>query len=287
LIRLALAVICLCSGLQAEPSLRPDGVMRWKLNAPWFGGWSGIEIRAQGTQMTVISDRGRIAEATLRRSGGRLAGVTLDSSAALQRGKGVPLRKKASDAEGLAIAGDGRAYVSFEHHHRIMQVDRSSGRTHSPIVLPFRNTLRDNAGIEALAIAPDGTLFAVAERAPAGGAPFPLYAYQDGGWRVAAQIPHRGPFVPVGADFDPMGRFWLLERAVTPLGFRSRIRMFVIDPRAPRETTLLTTIPGRYDNLEGISLWQDARGQLHVTMISDDNFLLVQRTQIVEYLVQE
>jgi hypothetical protein len=287
LIRLALAVMCLCGSAQAEILLRQNGVMRWERDAPWFGGWSGIEISAQGTQMTVISDRGQIAEATLERSGGQLSGARITSNNALSGPEGAPLRRFAADAEGLAIAEDGRAFISFEHQHRIMEVDRATGRTSGRINLPFRAALGDNAGIEALAVGPDGTLYALAENPPSGGAAYPLHAYADGQWRVAAHIPQRGPFVPVGADFDPLGRLWVLERALTLVGFRSRIRMFVIDPRAPVEVTVLTTFPSQHDNLEGISLWQDAQGQLHLTMVSDDNFLRIQQTQIVEYLVEE
>ena len=168
-----------------------------------------------------------------------------------------------------------------------MRVDLATGRTYDRIKLPFENTLGDNSGVEAMAIGPDGTLYAITETAPAGGQPFPLYAYTNGQWRVSARIPQRGPFVSVGADIDSKGRLWLLERATTPLGFRTRVRLFVIDPRAPREYTVLTTIPACHDNLEGISVWDDPRGQMHVTMISDDNFFQLQRTQIVEYTVRE
>ncbi|WP_299026991.1 esterase-like activity of phytase family protein [uncultured Sulfitobacter sp.] len=287
MIRLALILICLCSLAQAQPSLRGGTALRWEIDAPWFGGWSGIEVTDQGAKMTVISDRGQLVEATLIRENGKLEGVAVRSSQRLGRAAGGRLRKKASDAEGLAIAQNGKAFVSFEHRHRIMATDLASGRTKGRIALPFQNTLGDNAGIEALAIAQDGTLFAVAEQARADGGPFPLYAYANGKWRVSARIPQRGPFVPVGADFDSLGRLWLLERATTPLGFRSRIRLFVIDPRAAREDVIMTTIPARYDNLEGISVWEDARGQRHVTMISDDNFMRILRTQIVEYTVRE
>lgn len=287
MIRAALAVICLCTGVQAEPALRANGWTRWKLDAPWFGGFSGIEMDASGTQMTVISDRGKIITAAVRRDKGRIAAVGVQRVTSLKRAGGGPLHKKTSDSEGLAIGADGRAFISFEHDHRIMQTDLATGRTFNRIALPFAHALGENAGIEALAVAADGTLFAVAEAAPRKGAPFPLYAYTNGQWRVSARIPQRGPFVPVGADVDVKGRLWLLERAVTPLGFRSRIRLFVLDPRAPREYTLLTTIPAQYDNLEGISVWQDARGQLVVTMISDDNFLRILRTQIVEYRLRE
>lgn len=287
MIRLAVVLICLCASVQAEPKLRSEGATRWQLDASWFGGWSGIEVGAQGAQMTVINDRGQMVVASLQRTNGRISGVAVQSTTHMGRPSGGRLRKKASDAEGLAIASDGTAYVSFEHRHRIMRADTSNGRTFGKIALPFQNTLGNNTGVEALAVAPDGTVYAIPEQERADGGPFPVYAYSNGQWRVTAHIPQRGPFVPVGADFDPYGRLWVLERAVTPVGFRSRIRLFVLDPRAPREYTLLTTVPARFDNLEGLSVWQDARGQLHVTMISDDNFLRILRTQIVEYSVWE
>jgi hypothetical protein len=287
LIRLTLALICLCGNVVAEPSLRLNGVMRWQLDAPWFGGWSGIEITDQGNGMTVVSDRGHLVDASLQRATGQLSGISVRSSNRLTNASGVRMGKRASDAEGLAIAPDGTAYLSFEHRHRIMQLDLGTGRTSGKIGLPFANQLGQNSGVEAVAIGADGTIYALAEEAPAAGQPFPLYAYANKKWHIAARIPQRGPFVPVGADFDPAGRLWLLERALTPLGFRSRVRMFVLDAENALEHTLLTTIPARYDNLEGISVWEDADGQLHVTMISDDNFFRIQRTQIVEYIVEE
>lgn len=261
--------------------------MRWERPEAWFGGWSGIEVTNQGSQMTVISDRGQVTQAALQRSNGRISGIGILSSKQLAQSAGGSLSKEASDAEGLAIASNGNAFVSFEHRHRIMRTNLATGLISGRINLPFKNTMGDNSGVEALAIGPDGTLFAVAEQAQADGAPFPIYAYKNGEWRVSARIPKRGPFLPVGADFDTKGRLWLLERAVTPLGFRSRIRLFIIDPNTPREYTLLTTIPALYDNLEGISAWNDRDGQMHVTLISDDNFMRILRTQIVEYTVSE
>ena len=287
MIRLALALICLCGTALADPSLRPNGTWRWKIDAPWFGGWSGIEVRANGTEMTVVSDRGQLVDADIRRKDGRIVGVDVHSSIRLNKSSGGRLRKKASDAEALAFLEGGSAFISFEHRHRIMQLDLESGRTRGRIKLPFVNEMGGNSGVEALAIGPDGTLYAITEKAPDNGQPFPLYAYSNGKWRVSARIPQRGPFVPVGADFDPFGRLWLLERATTPVGFRSRVRLFNLALGSAREYTMFTSLPSRYDNLEGISVWQDPSGRLHITMISDDNFLRLQRTQIVEFIVRE
>lgn len=261
--------------------------MRWKIDAPWFGGWSAIEVTGNGTEMTAISDRGHLVEATLVRTNGRVNSVIIDRTLRLANAGGARLRNKSTDAEGLAIAANGRAYVSFEHRHRIMSANLSNGRTNKRIKLPFLDQLGENAGIEALAIGPDNTLYALSETAPSGKAPFPLYAYRNGKWRIAARIPQRGQFVPVGADFDSKGRLWLLERTVTPLGFRSRIRLFDFQASPPREYSLMTSIPARYDNLESISVWDDPSGRMHLTMISDDNFFPIQRTQIVEYRVIE
>lgn len=267
--------------------MRLTGSITLQSVAPWFGGWSAIEVTDGGTRMIALSDRGHVMRAQMQRQNGHLKGITVTRDAPLRDPAGRPLIKQQKDAEGLAIAADGSAYASFEHCHRIMRIDPDTGEISGRIDLPFTRDVGSNAGVEALSINAQGMLYAVAEQAPARGAPFLLYALRSGNWQVAAKIPQRGPFVPVGADFDPKGRLWLLERAATLLGFRSRIRLFDLSPEAPREYTLMTSRPAQFDNLEGLGVWTDDAGNLHVTVISDDNFLRIQKTQIVEYLVDE
>jgi hypothetical protein len=84
----------------------------------------------------------------------------------------------------------------------------------------------------------------------------------------------------VGADFGPDGLFYILERTVSPLGFRSRVQGL-------DDQVLLSTLPSKHGNLEGISVWRDSAGQTRVTMVSDNNFLSVLRSEIVEYSLQE
>jgi hypothetical protein len=64
------------------------------------------------------------------------------------------------------------------------------------------------------------------------------------------------------------------------VGFRNRVRRFALDGTG--EEVVLETRVLTYDNLEGISVWQDVQG-LRMTLISDDNFRSFQRTEIVEY----
>ena len=100
-------------------------------------------------------------------------------------------------------------------------------------------------------------------------------------------MPQRGPFQPTGADIGPDGLLYILERAFTPLGFRSRIRR--VDPNSPgvEAQTLITTSPGVHDNLEGISVWQSHSGATCLTLVSDDNFLAIQTSELVEYALTE
>ena len=51
--------------------------------------------------------------------------------------------------------------------------------------------------------------------------------------------------------------------------------------------TLLQTLPARYDNLEALTVWRDAIGRTRVMMISDDNFLSVQETQVIELTITQ
>ena len=53
------------------------------------------------------------------------------------------------------------------------------------------------------------------------------------------------------------------------------------------EEIVFETGTGTHDNLEGLSVWRDDQGRLRATMISDDNFLALQRTELVEYLLPD
>jgi hypothetical protein len=46
---------------------------------------------------------------------------------------------------------------------------------------------------------------------------------------------------------------------------------------------IFTSAVGQHDNLEGLSVWRDAKGTIRLTMIADDNFYFFQTTEIVEY----
>ncbi|TMM52476.1 esterase-like activity of phytase family protein [Sulfitobacter sabulilitoris] len=284
---IAAALIAAQTTATAEPAAQYLGSYRWTQPDPLFGGVSGIELDRTGTLLTAITDRGLLIRGRIARQNGRITGVDVKTVEPLRARDFVPLRDKGTDAEGLVVTPQGVVFVSFEQIHRILRYDPHRDEIRRLPEPPGVARLGKNSGFEALAQHPDGALFTIPERSGGRQAPFPLLRFDGSTWKVAARIPRRGPFLPVGADFDGDGRLYLLERTITPLGFRSRIRRFVLSAPDLAEVTLLTTRPNLHDNLEGIAVWRDARGVTRLTMVSDDNFLRFQRTELVDYAVTE
>lgn len=251
-----------------------------------LGGFSGLEVSADGLSFTAISDGGRWVTGAFLRENGRLRGIAPQASQPLVGPDGRPLRDDQADAEGLAIAADGRVFVSLERDHRILADATTARAERLPLLTAFAG-FQDNAGIEALAIDARGHLYTLPERSGRLTRPFPVWRY-DGTWQQVFSISRSGGFQPTGADFGPDGRFYLLERAFSGISFRSRVRRFTLDgDRIVAEETLLLTAPHKHGNLEGLSVWRDGAGMIRLSMIADDNFNSFQRNEIVEYRVME
>ena len=54
-----LLIACVAPAAQTGPVVQVDSVLTWRHPAPWFGGFSGVEVNADGTRLTAVSDRGR------------------------------------------------------------------------------------------------------------------------------------------------------------------------------------------------------------------------------------
>lgn len=278
-------------GLNAQSSSKASylGSYIWRNSTPAFGGFSGIHLADQGKTLTLISDRGHFATASVARRDGVISEVTLDTIPPLLDPKGETASRFQSDAEGLAIRDDGRIFVSFEGIHRVWTYrDTTSEAAWLPRHNDFKS-MQNNSSLEALAIGPDGVLYTMPERSGKLSRPFPVYRYKGGVWSKAFDLPRRGNFLTVGADFGPDGDFYLLERHFTGIfGFQSRVRRFQLhDDKIVGEEILLTTSTGKHDNLEGLSIWRDGAGDLRLTMVSDDNFKPFQRTELVEYVLRK
>ena len=272
------------------PAVSHVATYTWRMDDPDFGGFSGIEITRDGQHFHAVSDRGTIRWGTIERDEqGRITRMGAEGWTRLRDATGKPLPKgRPADAEGIAIAPDGTIWISFEGVARVVRYDTPESPAR-PLPRPDAFArMQVNSSLEALAIDDQGTIYTLPERSGALRRPFPVWRWRDGEWDQPFAIPRSGNWLAVGADFGPDGRFYLLERDFMGLlGFLSRVRRFdLTENGAENETILLQTRPLQYDNLEGISVWDDGQG-IRITMISDDNFHFLQRTQIVEYRVAE
>lgn len=270
---------------QSDTNLEFVGSYTWSGSDPRFGGFSGLEVTADGSSFVALSDRATLWRGTFERQNGRITGVSGVEGHVLNDENGRPLQGEFADSEGLGIRLDGTMFITFEGEHRMGYL--KSGQTNvQPIAGPreFRG-FQVNSGLEALAIDPEGRPVMLPERSGRLERPYPVFRWDGRSWSSPYSIPRSGEYLPVGADFGPDGRFYLLERHFTGvLGFTSRVRSFRISgDKVSDERILLKSRIGEFDNLEGISVWRDGSDAIRITLISDDNFKFFQRTEFVEY----
>lgn len=278
---LSLILPCLPAATQAGEAILV-GSYTWPASAHGLGGFSGLEVSEDGSSFTAISDRAAIVTGTFRRAQGRIVGIEATAPVALRDLKGRLQKQNPGDSEGLAIDGNGRVYVSFESDHRVWEYPDPARPEPLPRPDAFRQ-FQANSGLEALAVDGGGRLYAIPERSGSHTRPFPVWRF-DGSWTQPFSIPRSGGFLVAGADFGPDGRLYVLEREFTGFGFRTRVRRFVVtETAATDEKTLIDTRVLKHDNLEGIAIWRDAEGAIRITMVSDDNFRVFQKTEFVEY----
>lgn len=284
------AGLVLIAGLEGSASPTPPpgflDAFHWMMDAPRFGGFSGIEVSENGRNIIVLSDRGAFTTGQITRDeAGRIASISAKPVQPLQGADGKPLKPGLSDSEGIALAADGSVYISFEGRARVLFYPELGGPAENLPSPPDFKAMQENSALEALAIDAKGVLYTLPERSGGEHKPFPVYRFKNGKWDKRLQIPRDGGYLPVGADFGPDDKFYLLERDFRGLaGFSSRLRRFGLGPKGfDKGETLLETPVGLYDNLEGVSVWRDTAGHLIATMVSDDNFKFFLRSQIVEY----
>lgn len=269
----------------AAPGLRLDSRIEMQLDDPRFGGFSSLEVTADGMSFMATSDRGTLLRGDIVRQNGRMVGVANLRLTDIVDTHGAPLTGYNTDAEGLAVSAAGEVFMSFEGNHRVMAQKTPDALPAFVPKHPDFRSLIPNSGLEALAIGDDGTLYAIPERSGGDTLPFPVYRFTDGAWRKDWRIPRVGRFLVTGADIFA-GRLYIVERDLSSLfGFSSRVRRFDIGAKSGE--VLLETPAGELDNMEGIALWQPKGGAVRVMLIADDNFLFLQHNLLVELVLDE
>lgn len=281
----AAALFPLAGSAQAPLESDTAPIFVWRGSGHSFGGFSAIHLYANGLDFLALSDRAFLYTGRLQRDrNARITGVETRSIHQLRHHDGSFLSGPRGDSEGIALAPDGTIYISFEggRRTRVAAYDTPDSPARILPRHPDFSEMPGNGALEALAIDAQGRLYTLPEESSTDS--FPLYRFAGNEWDIIGHVPRRDGFAPVGADFGPDGNLYLLERRFRIPSFATRIsRLRPGRWNAPE--TLIETAPGMRDNHEGITITRDRAGRLRATIISDDNRFFLQRTEIVEFLL--
>ena len=273
----------------AAGPVRLLSVIALRSGDPRFGGLSAVAASADGAGVLLLSDRGTLFEATLRREAGRVTALDHVRAHPLRDTGGRPVRGLQADPEGLANLPTGGFLVSFEADNRIWRYPEPGAAARRSTAPEAIDGLPINTGVEALAADASGAVFAIPEAPPEGGA-FPVWRRdpESGAWETG-RWPLRAPFHVTGADIGPDGRLYVLERDFGWLsGWAMRLsRAELAGWPDLKPETLVTLHRNGIDNMEGLSLWRDSGGTLRALLVSDDNFHPLQSTLLLELALPE
>lgn len=268
---------------------------------PGFGGLSGLRLDPKGERFIALSDQGSWFTGRIMYSGRDMAGLADVEAAPLLGPDGRPILDRGwYDSESIAMDGD-QVYVGLERVNQVLRYDFSKGFTGArgeivPLP-PAAKRLPNNKGLEALVFVPKGqplagSLIALSERGL--DADGNLISFLIGG-------PTPGQFsVRRTEDFDisdavllRSGDLLVLERKfslVSGVGIRiRRLRLADIAPGALMDgpTIFAADLGQEIDNMEGIDAHVTPEGDTVLTLISDDNFSMIQRTLLLQFTLVE
>ncbi|PSO19405.1 esterase-like activity of phytase family protein [Bradyrhizobium sp. MOS003] len=278
------------------------------LTSPYrgFGGLSGIRLDAKGEGFLAVSDQGGWFTGRIRYSGGKMAGLDDVEAAPLLGAEGRPITEKRLwwDSESIARDGD-VVYVGLERVNQILRYDFSKGGTRARgemvPVPPGIRKLPSNKGLEALVVVPKGkgqnsplagTLIAFSERGL--DADGNLTAFLIGGPTPGQFSVRRTEKYDISdAVLLPSGELLILERKFswfTGVNIRIRsipLKSIVSGALVDGPALFAADLGHEVDNMEGIDAHVTSEGETVLTLISDDNFSMLQRTLLLQFTLVE
>ncbi len=290
-----------------KPEQKVFGKLLWRgglvLSSPssYFGGFSGLELDKMGKHMLAVSDSGVWLTAEITYDGKRLRALKNPRIGPIRGKKGrIVAGKGKNDAEAITLVkGDtrqGTVLIAFEQRHRIgvFPVSKNGpGSLKRSIKLPKEaRRLKGNMGLEGIAIIKKGrlkgTIVAFAERwvNPKG--------YLQG-WLIGGATPGKiwlrrlKGYDITGLAALPDGGLLVLERRFRlSEGLHMRIRRIrsrEIKRRAKISGEVLFEARANHtiDNMEGMAVHRSRSGETIITIISDDNHNLFQRTLLMQF----
>ena len=266
-----------------------------------FGGMSGFRLDPKGERFIAVTDKGSWITGRIVYSGREMTGLGDVEAAPLLGPDGRPITARGwYDSESLALDGT-LAYVGLERVNRILRYDLAKGFTRARgeeiAVPPALRKLPNNKGLEALVMVPKnlplaGTLIAFSERGL--DADGNIMAFLIGG-RTPGQFGLRRSqnFDIADAVLLPSGDLMVLERKFSWLsGIAIRIRRIPFKSVAPGAvvdgpTIFDADLGYESDNMEGIDAHVTPDGDTVLTLVSDDNFSMLQRNLLLQFTLVE
>jgi hypothetical protein len=262
-----------------------------------FGGISAINVEPDGRHFLAITDNGSWLRGQIVYRGGRPAGIDEAEMAPILGPDGKPLAARGwYDAESLTEI-DGMFYIGIERVERIARFNvRRDGllARGEPVPVPddFK-TFTFNKSLECLAAGPKGSalagkLIAVTERSLDAQGNHRSYLI-DGKKIQRFSVKRSDDFDISDCTILPPGDLLLLERRYSVArGVAMRIRRIalgdikrgaLVDGKPLIEADLAYQI----DNMEGIAVHRNANGETILTLVSDDNFSVIQRNLLLQF----
>jgi hypothetical protein len=266
-----------------------------------FGGLSGLRVAADGTNFIALSDKAHWVRGRIDYRGTKPVGISNAEIAPMIGPDGRTLEARGwYDTESLADDG-GTLYVGIERVHQIVKFDYAKfgllARAQIVPRPPEFAKLPLNRGIECLSVAPKqgplaGALIAISERGLDA-------AGNIRGFLIGGKAPGEFTVKRVG-DFDitdctmlPDGGFVILERFFSwRQGVAVRLRRLQLSAMVPGAlldgpVLMEADLGYEIDNMEGLSAHRAANGDIVLTLVSDDNFSVIQRTILLQFTLVE
>ncbi|MCU0790513.1 MAG: esterase-like activity of phytase family protein, partial [Nitratireductor sp.] len=264
-----------------------------------FGGFSALRLYPDRNRLIAVSDRCRVLTATLERdAGGVLRGIEGATLRPLPAdASGRPISKtRYSDCEALDVR-DGKAFIAFERNSQTarfkIRADGSLAEFAPVRPKPGIGQLDRNRGIEAMALFPaqsrfDGSILSISELTLNAEGNHRAFINGEGGVTEFA-VARRDDYSVTDADFLPDGDLLILERrfglSIAP-GMRIRripASSIAEGATVDGEVLIEAGLAYRIDNMEGLAVNTGEDGQVYLTLISDDNFMVFQSTLLLEF----
>ncbi|MCJ8145120.1 esterase-like activity of phytase family protein [Ancylobacter sp. A5.8] len=265
-----------------------------------FGGISGLSIAPDGAGFLAITDRGNWLSGTIRQSGDAPIGMTGVTLTPMLGPNGRTLASQGSgDAESLTRSPEGYV-VGVERRHGIWLFPGDQPLTaRGELIVPggVFKALGANEGVEALLVPPPGSpyaLIAVGEVDAGDPTSLPGFLFsplRGGGLAGTFTIQRTDEFAATDMALADDGRVYLLERRYDMLrGVAMRIRRFALADIVPGarlagEVLIEANRLASIDNMEAIAVHRGIAGEVILTLISDNNFSLLQRTVLLRFAV--